>query len=240
MYGYFNNMIEFNGLWAWEPELLWDLSAIANQSEGPLQAVIDGTPGDDVLFDTLGGDIISGLAGNDTLTGGSARDIFEFLSGFGSDTVTDFENNRDKIDFSGHFGFNSISDVLAVATQVGADTVIALDASNTLTLQNFALSDLDGRDFKFIFSAEQATEVKVTLHDENDSFVFVDKPVVFDDLIAISTDLGDFGIDQNIMTEFLVQADILLDNYVDLESAYEIGPETDNELTWFADFYSFA
>lgn len=45
--------------------------------------------------------------------------------------------------------FDSFAEIVAAATQNGANTVIAFGAGQSLTLQNIALADLDADDFVF-------------------------------------------------------------------------------------------
>lgn len=88
---------------------------------------IDGSSGDDVL---------NGYAGDDTLTGNNGDDTFLFdlfgsATGFGDDTVTDYEIGDDEIDIS---AFDSYTD-----TVVGSDLELEVfDASSnsmgTITL----------------------------------------------------------------------------------------------------------
>ncbi|WP_181169184.1 hypothetical protein [Mesorhizobium sp. B2-4-14] len=99
-----------------------------------------------------GADTMIGGIGNDTLTGGIGSDTFIFRAGFGLDTITDFvagAGSGDVIQFADDV-FADFASVLAAATQVGADTVIAHDGSNTLTLKNVAVASLHQDDFQFI------------------------------------------------------------------------------------------
>ena len=104
-----------------------------------------GGRGDDRLDGGNGGDIIDGGPGNDRLTGGSGPDTFVFHAGFGRDVVTDFAHN-DAVSFDqGLFG--SFNDVMAAAHRVGHDTVITVDASGTVTLENILPQQLHSHDF---------------------------------------------------------------------------------------------
>ena len=99
-----------------------------------------------------GNDIIIGSAGNDVLTGGGGAtddDTFVFRPGGGADVITDFTAglNIDEIDLRAFTGLHSLADVLALATQVGTDTVIDFGGGNTLTLQNVTKITLDAGDF---------------------------------------------------------------------------------------------
>ena len=104
-----------------------------------------GGRGDDRLDGGNGGDIIDGGPGNDRLTGGSGPDTFVFHAGFGHDVVTDFTHN-DAVSFD-HGLFGSFNDVMAAAHRVGHDTVITVDASDTVTLENILPQQLHPHDF---------------------------------------------------------------------------------------------
>jgi Ca2+-binding RTX toxin-like protein len=82
-----------------------------------------GDAGDDMLRGGQGDDLISGGAGNDTITGGAdddslsggaGADTFVFARGQGTDRVTDFVNNVDKLDLRA-FDFASFAAVKAVS-----------------------------------------------------------------------------------------------------------------------------
>ncbi len=63
--------------------------------------VITAGAGNDTLNGAAGMDQLIGGAGNDTLTGGGDADRFIFGTGFGADTVIDFENGLDLLDLEG-------------------------------------------------------------------------------------------------------------------------------------------
>jgi Ca2+-binding RTX toxin-like protein len=111
--------------------------------------ILDGGTEDDQLFGDAGGDVLFGQAnndrldggvGNDVLQGGAGNDIFVFKFGYGTDTITDFAGGSgvgDQIDLS-EFNFTSEISVEAVCEQVGNDTVIHVNAIDTIVLQNFS------------------------------------------------------------------------------------------------------
>ena len=116
---------------------------------------LDGGAGNDLVSGNDGNDVLIGGAGDDTLTGGTGDDVFVFKAGFGKDTVADFRagaGSDDVIDFSSNL-FTDFASVLAAATQVGGDTLISHDASNTITLKNVALTSLHHDDFRFTTAA---------------------------------------------------------------------------------------
>lgn len=92
---------------------------------------------------TAGADVLFGGSGNDLLTGGAGQDTFVISKGYGSDTITDFQAGvgGDVLRVQ-NYGFATFATFLAAATQVGSDTIVTLSSTETLTLQNVALSTL--------------------------------------------------------------------------------------------------
>lgn len=120
---------------------------------------IHGQSGNDLLNGGLGGDTLSGDSGNDRveggpgndlLAGGAGSDVFAFAAGFGHDAVTDFApGSGDVIELPGSLAAD-FSAVLNGSRQVGADTVITVDAADTITLHGVALTSLTAADFHFV------------------------------------------------------------------------------------------
>jgi Ca2+-binding RTX toxin-like protein len=112
-----------------------------------------GGGGTDTLIGNAGDDVLDGEEGNDTLTGGTGADTFAFYSTtFAKDTVTDFAAGTagtDILEFSVSV-FANFTAVQAKMTQVGADTVIALDVNNSVTLKNVTMSSFIAGDFTFL------------------------------------------------------------------------------------------
>jgi Ca2+-binding RTX toxin-like protein len=106
---------------------------------------LDGKGGDDFLFGGKGNDRLIGGDGNDQLTGGKGHDTFVFGPGFGHDVIADF-SHADRIEFDGGV-FRNFHEVLAASHQVGNNTVITLDSSNSITLEGVALHSLHAHDF---------------------------------------------------------------------------------------------
>ncbi len=124
---------------------------------------LDGGDGNDTLFggsgnDTLlggkGVDRLEGGNGNDILTGGEDSDTFVFRPGFGIDTVTDFATvgaTHDVLEIT--TTFTSLAGIIAAGAmqQVGADTVITLDADpahlDQITLNNMKIASLTADQF---------------------------------------------------------------------------------------------
>lgn len=105
-----------------------------------------GGTGKDSLFGGTGRDWLDGGVGDDRLNGGAGADTFRFQGLFGRDVVSDFEVGVDRIQFDPG-RFTSFADLLAHATQVGDDTLIWLDASNSVTLKYVDVSTLQAGDF---------------------------------------------------------------------------------------------
>jgi Ca2+-binding RTX toxin-like protein len=112
-----------------------------------------GTSTGAAIYGTSGNDTLVSTPGNDIMTGGSGADTFVFNgSSFGKDVITDFTvqgAHHDIIQFS-QADFNSFAAVLAHATQVGSNTVIAYDANDTVTLHNVQINKLTQADFHFV------------------------------------------------------------------------------------------
>lgn len=148
-----------------------DLSAAGNGGAGDGAAdtvTVHGTGGaDHIAITTNGSDIfidglpaqvaISGLeAANDKIIidGGAGDDTFVYQPSEPAVTITGFvpgANTDDKIDlkaFAGA-GIHDLNAVLALATQVGADTRIDFGGGSTLTLQGVTRTDLNADDFIF-------------------------------------------------------------------------------------------
>jgi Ca2+-binding RTX toxin-like protein len=125
------------------------------------KANIDGTgtnDGDDLfgnkgknhLFGLNGSDALSGGKADDLLTGGTNDDTFVFKTGYGHDTITDFDKHgeHDKIDLSGWTGISSFDDVKQHWSMDNGDLVITL-GKDELILFDTAKSAVHDTDFIF-------------------------------------------------------------------------------------------
>ena len=111
--------------------------------------VLLGGAGDDRLDGATGDDRLIGGTGDDMLIGDPGDDLFVFRQGDGDDSIADFvtgAGSDDVIDLT-DFGFADLADVLNRATDSGADTVIALDIEDSVTLLGVDLAALDADDF---------------------------------------------------------------------------------------------
>ncbi len=110
-----------------------------------------GGSGADTIIGNAGNNRLDGRAGADMLAGGSGDDVFVFRGGYGTDTVTDFTagGSTDRIDLSSFSAFHNLADVLALALQSGANTVLSFTTGLSLTLQGVTKSSLTAADFIF-------------------------------------------------------------------------------------------
>ncbi len=135
-----------------------------------------GGAGNDQIFGGGGNDYINGGEDEDTIQGGAgddslwgegpnsveqpplprSADTFVFSENFwGNDTIFDFDDGLDLIDFSQHQWISSMGDF--TVSQVGADTVISYDYTNplagtftsTITLLGISAGDVGQDDFVF-------------------------------------------------------------------------------------------
>ena len=110
---------------------------------------LNGSTGNDTLTGDGGDNWINGHAGDDFIAGLGGRDTFFFEDGDGNDTIIDFEtgaSGRDLINIS-RFDFNDFDDMLNSTFQYGSDILIQLDDDDSLTLLNFAITDLYRENF---------------------------------------------------------------------------------------------
>jgi large repetitive protein len=101
------------------------------------------------LTGTAGKDVIFATGNQDTLTGAGGQDQFVFAPTISGSpvqhTVTDFDVNLDKLDLR---QFSSLTaSHLPTESQQGADTLVTLDANDTILLKNVVASNLHTSDF---------------------------------------------------------------------------------------------
>ena len=102
---------------------------------------LNGGAGSDVLRGLGGNDTITGGSGNDLLTGGDGADIFVLNIGDDANTVSDFSDNEDTLDFSA-FGFTSITQALDTAFQNNADVIFDFGDGDSATINNVNIAAL--------------------------------------------------------------------------------------------------
>ena len=202
---------------------------------GGSNTIVYGFEGDDVLKSSGGSDTLNGnngndklvaRFGNDTLTGGAGDDTF--VIGTGNHIVTDFGAGagvHDRIDLgdfkpgSVNFGqnvFRDFTDVLAHATQNGANTVIDLGAGHSLTLQNVQKSALNPDDFVWSQTPKDFkgdTVSDILWHNNNGSFSIWDNGqigganIIADNIAATWHVAGSGDFDGNGKSDILMRND---------------------------------
>lgn len=91
-----------------------------------------------------GEDTITGLQGDDQLAGGIDGDVFVYRRKFDRDSVLDFEDGVDQIDFSAiGMSFNKLA---KLAKGVGDDLVFNFGDGDRLTINDFAKTEFDATD----------------------------------------------------------------------------------------------
>ena len=75
------------------------------------------------------------------------QEPFAFNTGFGNNTVTDFNTSRDVLQFN-HALFVNFAAAMADTKQVGANTAITYDANDSVALTGVAASHLTASNFK--------------------------------------------------------------------------------------------
>jgi len=101
---------------------------------------------------TSGADTLASTSANDYMTGGAGADNFTFSPSFGEDTIADYAAGTDSITFD-HTIFTDAAAVLAATHDDGnGNTVITVDANNSVTLHNTTQAQLAAHqsDFHFV------------------------------------------------------------------------------------------
>ena len=110
---------------------------------------LSGGDGDDTLDGRGGNDSLDPGMGIDQILGGAGADTIVFRQGYGNDIAQDFSTADDVIDIAG-FGLTTLSEVLAVTVQDGADALINLDADDSLRLVGIDKNDLQESNFSLV------------------------------------------------------------------------------------------
>ncbi len=111
-----------------------------------------GLSGADSLTGGGGADTLEGGTGADTLSGNNGDDTFIYDLGDGADTITGFVAGAlsdDVLDLGIGAAFDTFSEVQAVTSQVGLDTLIDFGGGDTITLVGVTAINLHADDFFF-------------------------------------------------------------------------------------------
>ena len=109
--------------------------------------LVEGNVGKDRLVGGGGNDTVDGGVGLDVLTGGKGADLFVFGKVYGGDTILDFEDNRDAVQFDNSLwgGANlTVAEVISTFATVVGTTIVFDFGLPVLTLS---------------FSSAQSTEI---------------------------------------------------------------------------------
>ena len=122
---------------------------------------LSGGAGNDGIDGGAGNDVIDGGAGHDWLVGGAGADVFVFCADSGHDEIVDFTvADHDQLDLTAY------ADQKVTISQVGANVLITLGDSASVTLENVDLADLAAANFIGVnpLDADDAA------HDEGDEY----------------------------------------------------------------------
>ena len=126
--------------------------SIENVTGSAYNDELTGDDADNALKGGAGDDWLSGRGGADTLSGDSGDDLFVFGDGHGSDVVQDFQagaGSEDRIDLRGVTAVSDFDELLGMATQTSADTVLDFGDGDTITLIGVDRGALHADDFVF-------------------------------------------------------------------------------------------
>lgn len=108
---------------------------------------LTGTAGANTLAGGNANDTLNGAGGNDQLTGGAGLDLFVASADNGDDTIMDFDDGSDLIDFSALTGTVDSFDDLTI-TQAGANSVVSFNGGS-FTINGVQTDTLTFNDFIF-------------------------------------------------------------------------------------------
>lgn len=104
---------------------------------------------DNVLNGGEGDDILEAGLGNDILIGGMGKDKFSITTLISSATIEDFNITTDRIDLRLFPQFSSFADLQNLATYSEGTTIIGLNSSRFLSIQNINIANMNQNNFCF-------------------------------------------------------------------------------------------
>ncbi|WP_170233764.1 calcium-binding protein [Novosphingobium sediminis] len=122
-----------------------------NLRGGSASDTLYGNAGINVITGGDGGDYIDGRGGNDVIYGGAGDEAFALGPDSGMDHIRDFTagGTEDRLVIYWDSRFDTFAEVMAAATQQGADTVITLSAGIGVVLEGVSKASLTAADFVF-------------------------------------------------------------------------------------------
>ena len=187
----------------------------------------DGGSGDDRLHGGAGDDILDGGTGNDRLYGEAGNDTFVYNAANGGiDTFYGFAGG-DVINITGGDpAFDTFTEIMAAAAQVGADTVISFSGGQSITLRGVTTGSLTASDFTFTSPAEPAAASKASV---SELVGAVKTPSIVSELPDSPPN------NEALIAEFLASAQSAPQTfeYINEQGMLELSPDTDH-----FDFYS--
>jgi hypothetical protein len=103
----------------------------------------------DLSWNTFNGnDTLVASTANSTLFGNPGNTTFAIGPGAGQDKIYNFTTSQDTLQFN-HALFANFAAAMTNATQVGANTVFAIDANDSVTLENVNKNSLAASNFRF-------------------------------------------------------------------------------------------
>ena len=114
---------------------------------------------------------IDGGPGNDVLVGGFGQNNFQVSAGNGDDVIYGFNANHDTVRMPGTT-FSTFAQVQAAMTQVGADVVLQIDPTETLTFRGVTVSDFEPHNF--LMPLDRSQLGPLTFDDEFNSLQLYD------------------------------------------------------------------
>ncbi|MGC0017976.1 calcium-binding protein, partial [Ralstonia pseudosolanacearum] len=104
---------------------------------------LQGSSGNDTLYGGNGNDTLEGGAGNDYLVGNEGSDTYVFNTGWGQDTIYNYDATSGRSDVIELGSGIAATDV--IATRSGDDLILSLrNGSDKVTVQSYFNSDATG------------------------------------------------------------------------------------------------
>ncbi|BCM03865.1 hypothetical protein MAFF301560_32520 [Ralstonia solanacearum] len=104
---------------------------------------LQGGAGNDNLYGGAGNDTLEGGAGNDYLVGNEGSDTYVFNSGWGQDSIYNYDTSTGRSDVIAFGNGVAASDI--IATRSGDDLILSLHkSSHKITVQSYFYSDASG------------------------------------------------------------------------------------------------